>query len=142
MTYSPMNNLRQPLLNQYEVVNKIVDEVVNDYTIIQRDETDETYETDETHTPYSGMITINYSDYIPIGTVIHYMKKNKRYCGRVLDDRKYAPRKEFNQEGYVHLTMIQFDNGKTDDLYYQIFQSECIVMKDYNCIILNPLTES
>lgn len=135
MSIISMNSLCEPLLNITETITQ------NEIITIQHDE--EINEiSDEMFDSHYEINTINYSNRIPGGTIIHYMKENKRYCGRVLDDRKYAPRKEFNQHGYVHTTMIEFENGQKDNLYYQIYQSECIAMESSNCIILNPLIES
>jgi hypothetical protein len=114
-----MNNLSEPLLNEYEIINDEIHEVTVDDEIT----------------------TINYRYNIPDRTVIHYLKNNERYSGSVLDNRIYGPRKEFDQSGYIHTTMIKLNDGTKDDLYFQIYQNECIEMKHGNCIILNPLIE-
>ena len=130
-----MNNLSEPLLNEYEIINDEIHEVINDeiHEVIN-DEIPEVINDNE-------MTTINYRYNIPDGTVIHYLKNNERYSGSVLDNRIYGPRKELDQPGYIHTTMIKLDDGVKDDLYFQIYQNECIEMKHSNCIILNPLIE-
>jgi hypothetical protein len=123
------NRLNESLLNDYVVINEITDlsvrDIENNIVIIDN---------------YKDTLTeIRYRYNIPDGTVIHYLKDNKTYFGYVLDDRKYAPSKRFYQPGYIHKTMIQLDSGIKDDLYYQVYEDECLQMEDSNCIILNPL---
>jgi hypothetical protein len=152
-----MDSLHEPLLNIGKTIDgyeKEDDVMIYDEKYQKEDEKDDEKDDenmiqynqiiDENLSAYYEKATINYSSHIPDGTIIHYMKENNRYCGCVLYDRVYGPcnRNHFNQLGYLHLTMIQFENGQTDHLYYEIYQSNCIEMKDYNCIILNPLTES
>ena len=123
------NSLKKSLLNDYVVINENVDVTMSDIennVVIIDNYKDE-------------MTQIRYRYHIPDGTVIHYLKDNTEYSGCVLDDRKYAPRKEFNELGYTHTTMIQLDSGKKDNLYYQVYEGKCLEMESDDCIILNPL---
>jgi len=83
------------------------------------------------------LTSINYTTWIPDGTIIFYKEHDKEYTGRVLDSRFYPPRKGMN-DGYIHLVCIQTKDA-TESIYLQILDGDFIQMEDGNPIIMNPL---
>ena len=85
------------------------------------------------------MESIDYTTWIPDGTLLFYKKDNKEYSGIVKDNRFYPPRQGMN-DGYIHNICIQTDNGY-DSIYLQILDGDFIKMEKTNPIILNPLVD-